>query len=280
MRLRRLATLAASVTLHAAALLAVVLLVTRESELGALFIDLTRGAGGGESEAAGGGTGDGARARASAPRLLRAARAVEPPAARRTPPTDEPVSPPAAPSEPPTAPAAAAAPPPSGAAIAEDAGDDAAPGAPERSGAAAAAQGATSATGAIMEGVGVRGGGDVGAAPDASRGLALAGSGTGGTGAPGAEYGPYLTRLRQRVQVSLRYPAAARRRGLQGIVALEIVIRPDGTLDAVVLADSSAHGLLDEAALETVRRLAPEPFPAGVAPRLLRVRLPVVFTLE
>jgi protein TonB len=277
MRLRPLATLAASVALHAAALLAVVLLVTRESELGALFIDLTRGAGGGESEATGGGAGDGARARASAPRMLRAARAVEPPAPRRTPPADEPVSPPPAPSEPPTAPAAAAAPSPSGAVIAEEAGDAAAPGAPERSGAAAAAQGATSATGAIMEGVGVRGGGDVGAAPDASRGLALAGS---GTGAPGAEYGPYLTRLRQRVQVSLRYPAAARRRGLQGIVALEIVIRPDGTVDAVVLADSSAHGLLDEAALETVRRLAPEPFPAGVAPRLLRVRLPVVFTLE
>jgi len=112
-----------------------------------------------------------------------------------------------------------------------------------------------------------------------SRGLALAGPGTGG-GAPGAEYGSYLTRLRERIQEALRYPPAARRRGLQGTVALEIVIRPDGTFGLVGLADSSSHALLDAAALETVRRLAPEPFPPGVPPRHLRVRLPVVFTLE
>jgi protein TonB len=127
----------------------------------------------------------------------------------------------------------------------------------------------------------MRGGGGVGTAPAVSRGLTLAAPGTGdGAGSPGTEYGPYLARLRERVQGTLRYPPAARRRGLEGTVALEIVIRPDGTLGGVAVADSSAYALLDDAALEAVRRLAPEPFPPGVAPRLLRVRLPVVFMLR
>src|SRR5205823_6322376 len=149
-RPRRLATLAVSLALHATVLLAVALLVAREPELGALFIDLTGGAGG-ESEAAAVGARDGSgTARAPAP--------------------------------------------------------------------------------------GVPGGVELATAPDAGA-LALAAPGGGSAGAPGGEYAPYLARLRQRVQASLRYPAAARRRGLQGTVALEIVIRRDGALDAVMLAD-------------------------------------------
>ena len=117
------------------------------------------------------------------------------------------------------------------------------------------------------------------AAPDVSQGSALAVPGA-GSGAPGAEYGPYLGRLRQRIQGSLKYPLAARRRGLAGTVSLEIVIRPDGTFSVVAVANSSAHAVLDDAALETVRSLAPEPLPPDVPPRILRVRLPVVFALQ
>jgi periplasmic protein TonB len=239
-----------------------VFFVAREPELGALFIDLTRGAGG-ESEAAAVGARDGSRAaRAPAPVAV-----PEPSPAPRA----------AAAS----APAAAPEPSPAPGVVAEEAGDDgAAPRAPAGPGAAAEGEGASPADGTLTAGAGVPGGAELAAAPDAGRALALAAPGGGGAGAPGAEYGPYLARLRQRVQAALRYPAAARRRGLQGTVALEIVIRRDGRLDVVALADSSSHGLLDEAALETVRRLAPEPFPPGVAPRVLRVRLPVVFTLE
>ncbi|OGK93418.1 MAG: hypothetical protein A2W08_10875 [Candidatus Rokubacteria bacterium RBG_16_73_20] len=61
---------------------------------------------------------------------------------------------------------------------------------------------------------------------------------------------------------------------------LEILIRADGEIGGVALAGSSSHRLLDDAALEAVRGLGPVPFPAGVAPRPLRVRLPVVFELE
>lgn len=119
----------------------------------------------------------------------------------------------------------------------------------------------------------------MGSAPDVSQGFALATRGA-GSGGPGAEYGPYLGRLRQRIQGSLTYPLAARRRGLAGTVSLEITIRPDGTFSVVSVAGSSSHAVLDDAALETVKSLAPEPFPSEVPPRLLRVRLPVVFALE
>jgi len=111
------------------------------------------------------------------------------------------------------------------------------------------------------------------------------GDGTGSSasgvgGVPAAEYGSYLVRLRERIQGSLNYPLRARRRGLSGTVSLEIEIKPDGAIGAVSVADTSSHPILDSAALEAVRRLAPEPLPNGVPPRTLRVRLPVVFALE
>jgi protein TonB len=96
----------------------------------------------------------------------------------------------------------------------------------------------------------------------------------------GAEYGPYLTALRQRIQQSLRYPATARRRGLAGTVNVEILILANGTIDSVTLLESSTHTVLDEAALDTIRSLPRMPLPRGVPPRPLRVRVPVVFEMR
>ena len=79
---------------------------------------------------------------------------------------------------------------------------------------------------------------------------------------------------------ALRYPPPARSRGLQGTVYLEIFIKSDGAIGDVSVTSSSSHPLLDEAALEAVRSLAPQPFPKGLKPRPLRVRLPVVFDLH
>ena len=109
--------------------------------------------------------------------------------------------------------------------------------------------------------------------------VAVAPSGSGG-GELGSEYGGYYARVRQRIQESLRYPSAAQRRGLKGTVLLEILIRPDGAIGAVSVTASSSHRLLDEAALETVRSLSPQPFPVNLKPRWLTVRLPVVFDLQ
>jgi TonB family protein len=58
------------------------------------------------------------------------------------------------------------------------------------------------------------------------------------------------------------------------------VIRSTGAVVSVEVAESSSHGLLDEAAIEAVRGLSPLPFPRHLAPRPLRARLPVVFDLQ
>jgi protein TonB len=99
-------------------------------------------------------------------------------------------------------------------------------------------------------------------------------------GGAGTEYDGYLRALRGRIQGSLRYPAAARRRGLSGTVHLELDIEASGAIARVSLARSSSHRVLDEAALEAVRGLGRVPFPLDVRPRQLRVRLPVVFQLR
>ncbi len=79
---------------------------------------------------------------------------------------------------------------------------------------------------------------------------------------------------------AVRYPQPARSRGLSGTVTLDILIGPNGAIGNVSVTRSSSHPLLDEAALEAARSLAPQPFPKGLAPRPLRVRLPVVFDLQ
>lgn len=90
----------------------------------------------------------------------------------------------------------------------------------------------------------------------------------------------YLEGLRARIQRSLHYPWAARRRGLTGTVDLEIAIAPDGAVSQVSVIRPSSSSLLDEAAVDSVRSLRPVPPPREVAGRGLRVRLPVVFDLR
>ena len=291
---RRLVTIGASLALHGGLLLAVLLAVRGEPELGTLFIDLTEHP---RPDAAGGAVGRRADTRASRAGAHSLRSIVAPrsaPAPSNAPAAAEP-SPAAEPSasrdsggESPAPPASEAAPVPVEAAAeqaprapnASDASPPGASGAPHPSSGGAGPEAPVTASGMFSE-RGVRGGAP-GGAPDVSHGFALAvgGDGADGPSGPGAEYGAYLARLRARVQQSLRYPLAARRRGLSGTVHVEVVIRPDGAIGAVAVADSSSHAVLDEAAVEAIRRLAREPFPSDVSPRTLRVRLPVVFALE
>jgi protein TonB len=129
-----------------------------------------------------------------------------------------------------------------------------------------------------------RGGGETrGDAPSSlggARGSALALGSPGGAGAIPAEYGPYLQRFRQRVQESLVYPLAARRQGLRGTVELDVWLDPAGRVRDVRVTRSSSHEVLDDAAVETIRRLGPLPFPESLPRRALRIRLPLVFELR
>jgi len=95
-----------------------------------------------------------------------------------------------------------------------------------------------------------------------------------------AEYSLYYQAFRRRVQESLQYPLAARRRGLSGRVELEVLVEPSGRIGAVRVISSSSHAVLDDAALQAVRRLPPEPLPEHLPRRPLRIILPLGFVLE
>jgi protein TonB len=102
--------------------------------------------------------------------------------------------------------------------------------------------------------------------------------GRAGTVPPG--YDAYVRALRRRIEERLAYPALAVRRGVQGTVELEVQLDAAGRLTAVAEVGREGHGLLGEAAIRAVRDATPFPFPPGLAPRALTIRLPIVFELQ
>jgi protein TonB len=74
-----------------------------------------------------------------------------------------------------------------------------------------------------------------------------------------------------------RYPKAARRDGLQGTVLVVFAMRRDGSVVQVGVKSSSGRPILDQEAMETIRRAQPlPPIPADM-PEQLTVLLPVAF---
>ncbi len=72
------------------------------------------------------------------------------------------------------------------------------------------------------------------------------GDGTGGDGSGGA-------RPAHGSNPKPPYPIAARRLGQQGVVMLEVVVKPDGQAGEVRVRKSSGHQMLDDSAVQTVR---------------------------
>ena len=94
------------------------------------------------------------------------------------------------------------------------------------------------------------------------------------------EYDRFYSLIRQRIGEHLIYPASAKRRELGGTVLLEIVLNADGTVGRVTLLRSSNHAVLDEAAIESVKRAAPFAFLSTLPARQVVVRLPIVFEIK
>ncbi len=91
----------------------------------------------------------------------------------------------------------------------------------------------------------------------------------------------YLAGVRARIEAAKRYPRWARRRGIQGEVDLRFRLGPDGRLLGAEVKRSSGAKVLDQAAVEAVRRAAPfPPAPPGVVRSSvwLEVRLAFVLT--
>ncbi len=112
-----------------------------------------------------------------------------------------------------------------------------------------------------------------------TEGRALAAS----RGAQSAAQAPphYLMAVFARVQQAKRYPARALARGDQGRAVVSLSIQRNGALADARLTRSSGSALLDEAAMESVRRAAPFPaFPPEVGGSMLVINAPMNFTIE
>lgn len=91
----------------------------------------------------------------------------------------------------------------------------------------------------------------------------------------------YLREIMMRLQSAFEYPNAALRRRQQGEVVLKLLIEGSGEIASVQLNTGSGYALLDDAALNMLRRLAPlPPLPEHFPDGRLQLGVPVVFRLQ
>ncbi|PVB62397.1 energy transducer TonB [Labrenzia sp. 011] len=97
----------------------------------------------------------------------------------------------------------------------------------------------------------------------------------GGTRATSNYKGKILAKLRR----AKRYPRQARRENLSGTVQVAFTISRSGAVSGIRVVRSSGQPVLDQAALDMVRRAAPMPkFPAGMTVGRLSLQVPVRFS--
>ena len=93
-----------------------------------------------------------------------------------------------------------------------------------------------------------------------------------------ATYGQSISKEIKRYQ---KYPPLAQRRGWEGTAEVLLKIAADGKVTGITLGKSSGHAILDEEALDMVRRAAPLPqAPPDLRGRALVVSVPIVFRLQ
>jgi periplasmic protein TonB len=82
--------------------------------------------------------------------------------------------------------------------------------------------------------------------------------------------------IRDSILANLQYPMLARRKGWSGKVEVAFLIKPDGSISELRIQASSGYSVLDEQALDAIRRSAPFT-PPRIAALLV---MPVTFQLN
>jgi protein TonB len=91
----------------------------------------------------------------------------------------------------------------------------------------------------------------------------------------------FLREVIAKIQKVKRYPESARRNNWEGTAKVEFVLSGDGKVNSVILITSSKYTVLDEEAVEMVKRAAPFPqIPKELGISELKLLLPIVFRLE
>lgn len=91
----------------------------------------------------------------------------------------------------------------------------------------------------------------------------------------------YLTSLIKHINRKKFYPRKARKRRDEGQVMIAFTIQKSGDFTRVRITGSSGSGILDKAALKTIKRLSPfEPLPERVGMDRWELVVPISFTLR
>jgi protein TonB len=98
--------------------------------------------------------------------------------------------------------------------------------------------------------------------------------------APQRDYGWLAETLRDRIEELKRYPPMARMNNWQGKVVLKFVVKEDGTVENLEVVQSSGHAVLDEAAMETIRRASPLPLKHELGKPRVTFQFPISYTLR
>ena len=118
------------------------------------------------------------------------------------------------------------------------------------------------------------------AVPGAAAGAGGA-TATGDTPSAAVQEGAYLKGLTQAIARNRFYPPEAQRQDVSGVVVVAFTIRADGGLTGFHVAKGSGSDVIDQAAVETVRRLGSyKPIPAGIGRSQWPVKVPIRFDLR
>ncbi|MDA8422225.1 MAG: energy transducer TonB [Nitrospiraceae bacterium] len=85
-----------------------------------------------------------------------------------------------------------------------------------------------------------------------------------------------FTYIRDKIMKALTYPMVARKMGWSGKVTVSFTVREDGSVEEIGIVESSGFALLDNNAVETIKKCCPLPKPF-VKTALL---MPIVYRLQ
>ncbi|MGE4267298.1 MAG: TonB family protein [Deferribacterales bacterium] len=94
---------------------------------------------------------------------------------------------------------------------------------------------------------------------------------------PSFDYSAYQSTLSSRLEKNKTYPMMARRRGMEGIVKMKLVISPSGALLNSEIVSSSGYDILDSEAMKLVRSVFPIKHNAD---KQISVVVPVMYKLQ
>jgi len=91
----------------------------------------------------------------------------------------------------------------------------------------------------------------------------------------------YQDMVKQKIEEARRYPLWAKKERIEGAVELSFVLLPDGLSRDVFIIRSSGRKILDQEALDTIRRAGPFPsIPPEINTFSVKMEVSVVFSLK